>query len=331
MAVRGNFSKQIDQTYSPSHIKSIVKSLGVDVAGETGNDFLLYCPFHSNRHSPSFSVSKTSGAWLCFNPACGESGTLVDLVKRVSGKTLFEAIRFISSKETESLQNFDQALNEILEDKPEFTEFDKDTIDKLAKEMKEYEDGRAYMHSRGFTDETLEHFNVGYSNNRRMVAVPVHSPDGTCVGIVGRSVDGKEFKNSTGLPRSSTLFNIHRAKRVGAVCIVTESSFDAMRVHQCGFPNVVATLGGHISSNNIKLLNRYFNQIIIMTDSDQAGRELGLNIANKLKHKDVLWASHSYGKIYPHDAKDAGDMTEEEIKACIKNAVSDIEYRSWNP
>jgi hypothetical protein len=44
-----------------------------------------------------------------------------------------------------------------------------------------------------------------------------------------------------------------------------------------------------------------------------------------------LWASHEYGKIYPHDAKDAGDMTDEEIKSCIKNAVSDIEYRSWTP
>ncbi len=28
--------------------------------------------------------------------------------------------------------------------------------------------------------------------------------------------------------------------------------------------------------------------------------------------------------------KDAGDMTDAEIKHCIKNAVSDIEYRSWH-
>jgi hypothetical protein len=67
-----------------------------------------------------------------------------------------------------------------------------------------------------------------------------------------------------------------------------------------------------------------------MTDADLAGRELGMSLANKLRTKDILWASYSYGKIYPHDAKDAGDMTDEEIKACIKNAVSDIEYRSWN-
>ena len=68
-----------------------------------------------------------------------------------------------------------------------------------------------------------------------------------------------------------------------------------------------------------------------MTDSDLAGRELGFAISSKLKNKEVLWASYEYGKIYPHDAKDAGDMSDQEIKQCINNAVSDIEYRSWNP
>jgi 5S rRNA maturation endonuclease (ribonuclease M5) len=67
-----------------------------------------------------------------------------------------------------------------------------------------------------------------------------------------------------------------------------------------------------------------------MTDADEAGRKLGLNIANRLKSKNILWASSEYGKIYPHDAKDVGDMTDEEIKSCINNSVSDIEYRSWN-
>jgi DNA primase len=299
------------------------------VVGETGNDFLAYCPFHSNRHSSSFSVSKEFGAWLCFNPACGESGTLIDLVKRITNRNDYEALRFISVKEAEVLADFDDLLEDTLEEKPDFIEFDSTTIEKLTSEMKQYEDGRVYMHGRGFTDETLEYFNVGYSSNRSMVTVPVHSPDGTWVGGVGRSVKEKEFKNSPGLPRNSTLFNIHRAKRIGATCIIVESSFDAMRVHQAGFPNVVATLGGHISSNNLSLLNRYFNRIIIMTDSDQAGRALGNNIFNKLRNKDVLWASYEYGKIYPHDAKDAGDMTDQEIKTCINNSVSHIEYVSW--
>ena len=128
----------------------------------------------------------------------------------------------------------------------------------------------------------------------------------------------------------ATLFNIHRAKKIGAHVIVVESSFDAIRVHQAGFPNVVATLGGFLSTEQHNLLNRHFDKITIMTDADQAGRELGRSIVNKLRFKDLLWASYEYGKIYPHDAKDAGDMTDEEIKTCIKNSVSDIEYRSWN-
>lgn len=87
----------------------------------------------------------------------------------------------------------------------------------------------------------MVHFDLGYSKNMDMVTVPVHSPDGTPIGLVGRSIKGKSFKNSTNLPKSKTLFNIHRAKKIGDHVIVVESSFDAIRVHQAGFPNVVAT------------------------------------------------------------------------------------------
>jgi DNA primase len=217
-----------------------------------------------------------------------------------------------------------------MEDKPVFEEFPQETIERLHLDLSISENGIKYLESRGIDKESMKHFNLGYSASMNMVVTPVHSPDGMCIGIVGRSVEGKSFKNSTSLPKSKTLFNVHRAKKIGDHVIVVESNFDAIRIHQAGFPNVVATLGGFLSNDQQQLLNRYFNRITIMTDSDLAGRELGLSIANKLRMKDILWSSYEYGKIYPHDAKDAGDMTDEEIKFCIKNAVSDIEYRSWN-
>ena len=331
MSTRGYNTREVDPTqYSPAHIKSIVKSIGLDIVGETSNDFLCYCPFHSNRHTSSFSVSREKGAFICFNPSCGEAGTLQELVKRVMQKNDFEALRFIASKETESLENFDDILSDVMEEKPVFVEFPSETLKKLNDELVTDWHAQKYFESRGIKMESGKYFNLGYSKNNNMVTVPVHSPDGMAIGIVGRSIEGKSFKNSTNLPKSKTLFNIHRAKRIGSHVIVVESSFDAIKIHQAGFPNVVATLGGFLSKEQHHLLNRYFDRITIMTDADLAGRELGLSIANKLKNKDILWASHTYGKIYPHDAKDAGDMTEEEIKACISNAVSDIEYKSWN-
>ena len=331
MAIRGYNTKQIDTTqYAPTHIKSILKSIGLEIVGETNNDFLCYCPFHSNRHTSSFSVSREKGAFICFNPSCGETGTLLELVKRVMDKNDFQAMRLIASMEAEALSNFDELLADTMEEKPVFTEFSSDTLKKLNADLIATSAGRDYFLSRKINQQSIIDFDLGYSQNMGMVTVPVHSPDGTAIGIVGRSIEGKSFKNSTNLPKSKTLFNIHRAKKIGNHVIIVESSFDAIRVHQAGFPNVVATLGGFLSTEQHQLLNRYFNKITIMTDADLAGRELGKSIANKLKMKDLLWASYEYGKIYPHDAKDAGDMTDEEIVSCIKNSVPDIEYRSWN-
>jgi DNA primase len=331
MAVRGNYTRKVDSTqYAPAHIKSIIKSIGLEIGGETSNDYMCYCPFHSNRHTPSFSVSKQLGAFICFNPACGEAGTLIELIKKVLNKNDYEAIRYVASKEAEALDNFDEVMESMFQDKPEFIEFPQEKLDALYNELGSNITAQDYFKSRNINENSMHHFKLGYSSQQNMVIVPVHSPDGIPVGLVGRSISDKIFKNSTNLPRSKTMFNIHRAKKIGDQVIIVESSFDAIRVHQAGFPNVVATLGGHISQDNISLLNRYFNKIIIMTDADEAGRALGKNISNKLRNKDILWASYSYGKIYPHDAKDAGDMTEEEIRSCIKNSVSDIEYRSWN-
>ena len=330
MAIRGHNARKVNSTqYAPNHIKSIVKALGLDIVAEPGNEVMFYCPFHSNRHTASCCINKDSGAWLCFNPSCGESGTLVELVRRVLHKNDFEAIRFIATQETEILNNFDEFVAGMFEDKPDFEEFSQETINRLHADLSLSQNAKDYLISRGINEESMNHFFLGYSNSMGMVVTPVHSPDGTPIGIVGRSIEGKSFKNSTNLPKSKTLFNIHRAKKIGNHVIIVESNFDAIRIHQAGFPNVVATLGGFLSTEQHNLLNRYFNKVTIMTDADLAGRELGLSIANRLRNKDLLWASYEYGKIYPHDAKDAGDMTDEEIKACIVNAVSDIEYRSW--
>ena len=159
-----------------------------------------------------------------------------------------------------------------------------------------------------------------------MVTVPLHSPDGLPVGIIGRSIEGKSFKNSPNLPRNKTMFNLHKAKREGGTIIVVESSFDAIRLWQAGFPNAVATLGGNISEVNINNLNKYSSTIIIMTDADAAGKALGNTIATKLKNKNVLWACYDSFVTYPHNAKDVGDLTDEEIKQCVKNAVPHFEY-----
>ena len=327
MAIRGYNARKIDSTqYAPNHIKSIIKSIGLDIVAEPGNEVMFYCPFHSNRHTASCCINKSSGAWLCFNPSCGESGSIIDIVKRLTERNEFEAIRFIKVKEIENDVDFEDTLSSVLEDKPDFVEFSQETLDRLHADLAGNKEARDYFEYRGINEESMKHFALGYSSAMNMVITPVHSPDGMPVGLVGRSISEKRFKNSNGLPKNKTMFNLHRAKKLGGIVIVVESNFDAIRVHQAGFPNVVATLGGHISNDNINLLNKYFTKIIIMTDSDEAGRSLGKNIASKLRNKEVLWAMYDDEILYPHGAKDVGDMNDAEIKQCISNAIPHFQY-----
>jgi DNA primase len=310
--------------YSKADLRSILRSCGIEIISETGTDFLCLCPFHHNLDSPAFAVSYSKGLYICYNQNCNSAGTVLDLVKNLTNRNDFEAMRFIASSKLTEAEAFEEGLKEMLDEKPEFTEFPNETLKSLHAGLTE--ESRSYYAKRHINSDAIDHFNLGYSQKQGMVTVPLHSPDGVPVGVIGRSIEGKSFKNSPNLPRNKTMFNLHRAKREGGTIIVVESSFDAIRLWQAGYPNAVATLGGSISDINLNHLNKYSTTIIIMTDNDNAGRALGKVIANKLKNKNILWARYDANIVYPRQAKDVGDLTDEEIKQCVKNAIPHFEY-----
>lgn len=336
--------------YTPEQIELVIQEIGVEVEGETGNDFLCYCPFHGNTDTPSFSVSKRNGTYICFNAACAEQGNLTGLVQRMQKYNPMEALRFVMKhKETRHISLAERRKKRIAS-AGDFNIFPEEPFQRMYRDFWEYPEAVRYMvEERGFEEETLHHFEIGYSVKNDMVIVPMHSPDGKHVGLIGRSIEGKRFKNSPGLPVSRTMWNLNRARAAGDTVVVTEASFDSMRVHQAGYPCTVALLGGHLSLVHIELFNRYFNSIIIMTDFDNKedhispvcrkctgkctghnpGRDLGKAIVEALPRKRVKWASYGFKEVYPNGVKDAGAMHDKEIKQCIQNSVSNFEYRRW--
>ena len=312
--------------YSKADLRSILRSCNIEIVSETGTDFLCLCPFHHNTDSPAFAVSYSKGLYVCYNQNCDSSGTVLDLVKLLTGRNDYEALRFISQNKQTEAEAFEDGLRDLLDDKPDFAEFPQATLDSLYDEIVNTPKAIDYFRSRNIFTEAIDNFKLGYSEKQGMVTVPLHSPDGLPVGIIGRSIVDKRFKNSVNLPRNKTMFNLHRAKREGGTIIVVESSFDAIRLWQAGYPNAVATLGGSISDTNLNHLNKYSSTIIIMTDNDIAGKALGKTIANKLKNKNILWARYDASLVYPRQAKDVGDLTDEEIKQCVKNAIPHFEY-----
>ncbi len=220
-----------------------------------------------------------------------------------SGRTYFESIRFIKNKEQEG--NLEQEINKQLYKKPDFVPFDELILKRLYNNLLLSERAKDYFKYRKLEASSWSKFSLGYSEKQDMVTVPVHSPDGMPVGFVGRSIDGKEFKNTPGLPKAKTLFNLHRVKTADRVYVV-ESSFDAIRLDQIGFP-AIATLGANVSNIQIELLQKYFNNIIVIADNDEAGGNMKTKIIEKLGSRvSVIKLDKQY--------KDIGDMADEEIK-----------------
>jgi DNA primase len=323
-------------SYTPTQIKSVLDQIGVRVGGQTSNDFTCFCPFHSNRHSPAFNVSKTTGTYICFTPGCGVSGNLLDLIKKIGGKTEFQALRMLHSASSMTDEQFDREFESLINDdgSTDIPVFPQETLDRLKQQFWQLPEAHTYMKGRGFGDDVLEEFDIGYSVKQGLVTVPVHTIEGVPMGMVGRALEGKRFKNSPGLLKNKTIFNGHRAKRHGGTIILTEASFDVMSIHQAGYPMAGALLGGNLSKDQKYILNRYFTKIIIFTDFDDKtkhdgknpGRDLGHAIMKALPHKEILWAYSGTEYVYHGNVKDATDLTPAQIRECIENSVSPLEY-----
>jgi len=220
-----------------------------------------------------------------------------------SNRTYFEASRFIKSKETSS--DITNEIDRKLIEKPEYVQYDQVLIKRLNQQALESPRAMRYYSGRLITEASVKKFQLGFSEKQDMVTIPVHSPDGMEIGFVGRSVEGKEFKNTPGLPKAKTLFNLNRVKTANKVYVV-ESSFDAIRLDQCGFP-AVATLGANVSNYQTDLLQKYFNEIYVIADNDEAGGNMKDRITERLGSRvNVIKLDKQY--------KDIGDMPDEAIK-----------------
>ena len=288
-------------SYTAEQIKRVLGGSGISIESEVDSDYIIFCPFHNNYRSPAGEIDKSSGTFFCFS--CHHVCDLTEFIMFTSGRTYFESSRFIKSKEVDS--DLEMQISKKLEEKPDYIQYDQLLIKRLNQQAMESPRAMRYYSGRLITEDSVKKFALGFSEKQDMVTIPVHSPDGMEIGFVGRSIEGKEFKNTPGLPKSKTLFNLHRVKTSSKVYVV-ESSFDAIRLDQCGFP-AVATLGANVSNIQTDLLQKYFNNVIVIADNDEAGGNMKSKIVERLGSRvSVVQLDKQY--------KDIGDMPDEAIK-----------------
>lgn len=317
---------------SPGQVGRMLDKIGLPHQVEDDTHFMILCPFHANYHSAACSVAKDTGYFLCFNASCGARGEFTTLVEHVKGWDTFRVLRFVQNHKGDE-RTFEEVMKEVYAASDELKEFDPEIFSKMRKAFHDHPEARDYMHWRGFNDDTLEYFQVGYDPNRGMIMVPMFDTDSRCVGVIGRSIREKRFKNSKDLPTKKTLFNINNAKKAGVDRLVlVESSFDAMRIHQAGFPNVCATLGGTYSDYHVTQVQRHFDYLVSMIDNDTAGLAFHERIAKKTKRArvGVYRGAYSGTEFLPNGAKDVCDQDQEGnllvSEADIRQAIDNADF-----
>jgi DNA primase len=133
---------------------------------KAGGNYRALSPF-TNEKTPSFYVSPSKEIFKCFST--GKGGDALSFVMEVEGINYIEALKYMASKygvEVEEEEQTDEQIQAQNERDSLFIvlNFAKDYFAEL---LWEHEDGKAigfsYFKERGFTDETIKQFELGYS------------------------------------------------------------------------------------------------------------------------------------------------------------------------
>jgi len=294
---------------------AVLERYHVQLKKVNNSQFKANCPLpsHTSKDKDTFCVNAEKQVWYCHSDSCKKNG------QRAGGNVL----DFVSLMDNCSPYLAAVKLNEWYPTSTEPTNGtapkaeppnppSKELNHELAFELKgiTYCD---YLAQRGITEETAKHFGVGLFPGKGSMAgrvvIPIRNESGGLVAYAGRSVNEEEpkYKLPAGFHKGQVVYNLNdidddRVERV----VLVEGFFSVLWLHQAGYQNVVALMGRTITPEQVELLRR-FQDIVIMLDGDEPGREATLEVAK------ALWHEHYINVVELPDGEQPHDIPAEEL------------------
>lgn len=175
-----------------------------------GVNLIGLCPFH-NEKTPSFNVSPSKNIFKCFG--CGKGGDAVQFLIEHEHFTFAEALLYLAKKYNIEVEET-AVSQEVMAEKQHFDSLyivNQFAADFYQNELFETDRGKSigksYFKERGFRDETIRHFGLGFAPNQ---------PDALTTKAVGMGYN-IEFLRNVGLTtqyerdffRDRVIFPIH--------------------------------------------------------------------------------------------------------------------------
>ncbi|WP_020597445.1 DNA primase [Spirosoma panaciterrae] len=296
-----------------------------------GSNYIACCPFH-NEKTPSFNVNPVRQIYKCFG--CGKAGDAVRFVMDIENIGYGEALRYLAKKYGIEIEEQEQTPEDLLRQNERESllivlNFAKTFFQETLLNSDEGKSiGLSYFRERGFSNPTIEAFELGYTLDqwdvllqegqrrgysldllekaglvlskegtagkdrkifdrfRGRVMFPIHNVSGRVIAFGARILktdkNQPKYLNSPETAvyhKSQVLYGIYQAKqtiRQEDVCYLTEGYTDVISLHQAGIKNVVASSGTSLTTEQIRLIARFTQNVTILYDGDAAGIKAAL-------------------------------------------------------
>lgn len=277
-----------------------------------GGSGMYVCPFcGSGEHSKgtgAFSV-KDQQFWKCFS--CGKSGDVFDLVGKLEG---------IDNKEEQRKKVIDIIGGEPVPSGIELSAPARNTPPLPKKEKVEEAErniklwhsrvdstaAQAYLKSRGFTEQTINKFNLGWDDQQQAITIPYPGKAYWAKRRISPGELGKYDKPKSEDLGSEPIFN-ESALQQSEPVFVCEGQLNAISIEQAG-GHAIALGGTSGTANLMRCLqkNNCEAPLILSFDNDEAGTKASQSLAWDLNEKNIKYVP---GK-FDFDANDCNDINE---------------------
>ncbi|MER3462696.1 MAG: DNA primase [Armatimonadota bacterium] len=357
-----NSAQAVEQIRSRLPIAELVgRYVALKPAGKGRHKGL--CPFHPEK-TPSFQVDEAKGLFYCFG--CKAGGDLFAFLQRVEGLEFREALERLARETGVELPEFraqgkKRELYEVLTLAQEYFRshlvgagleylkkrgLSEESVEKfgLGYAPPGWDGLLRYLQNKGVSPEEANQAGVlaerdgrFFDRFRNRVTFPILDSLGRVVAFTARALapeDTPKYLNSpeTSLFKKSQLLYAYpqarQAIRDKARAVVVEGLFDAIALHQLGFPETVAVLGSSLSSEQAHLLKRLeVRDLYLSFDADEAGRKATLQSLELDIVKSFL--VHS---VALEGGKDPGDLLlapdgAQRYALALHNALPEVEFR----
>jgi DNA primase len=324
---------------------------------KTGSVYVALCPFHNER-TPSFVVSPTKNIFKCFGCGISgnaikflmeyEKISFSEAVIKIAQKYGI-TVKYIGNDKDKHLKGLYSLTRQI-------TDFYKNQL-KESQVAREYIRKRGILPQTiidfeiGYSPESPERFNkfvqennisiedlnkIGlisihddkiYDKFSGRIIFPIKDHKGNIVGFGGRAIDENRHPKYLNSPetevykKSKVLYGLFENSQIikeKSQVVIVEGYMDLISLYQIGIKNVVATLGTALTKEHVNLLKKYVKEVIVMFDSDEAGKKAAIRAAEILLSEGI-----TVRYAYYTEAKDPDELSKKGlnvVKEIINNA-----------